>query len=456
MRELLKKTDAEYILNQMNFNSNMGKNILKKVKKGLSDKDIKFHLDLTSTFLNFFDKEEEIIETFKSAISHINDIENTLISLGHKKELDEIEMFEIKNFLYFSMKIQKNIPTNFKEIYFENPEDIFNILDPQKTKIHSFFIYDEYSEYLKSLRNIKKEYQKENKTENPEYVEIIKKEKEEEHKIKQKLTKELKNYKDILLDIFNKISLIDYLIAKLEIIKKYDLSKPIFSNCISIKGMFNPKVYDVHLKNNKRYQKIDFELDKKPVIITGSNMSGKTLSTKTVALISVLFKLGFYVPANKAELKYFDDIFYLSGELGSNEKGLSSYAGEIKFINEAFLEAKSGKNVLVILDEPARTTNPNEGTAIIEALIEELYSKNCFLLITTHYPHLKAKKAKKMRVKGLMKDRLEEINEKNINDYIDYSFIEDEKANVPEEAITIAEILGVDEGFIKTARKFLG
>jgi dsDNA-specific endonuclease/ATPase MutS2 len=456
MRDLLKKTDAEYILNQMNFNSNMGKNILRKVKKGLNKKDIQFHLEITSKFLDYYGKEKEIIKSFKSAISHINDIENTLKNLEHKNELDEIEMFEIKNFLYFSMKIQKHLSKDFKDIYFKNPEDIFNILDPQKTQIYSFYIYDEYSKYLKDLRNIKKVYQKEEKTDNLEYIEILKKEKEEEHKIKLKLTKELKEYQDALLDIFHKISLIDFLIAKLEIIEKYSLVKPTISDKISVEGIFNPKVYDVHLENNKRYQKIDFKLDNKPVIITGSNMSGKTLSTKTVALISTLFKLGFYVPAIKAELKYFDKIFYLSGDLGANEKGLSSYAGEIKYINEAFLDAKSGNNVMIILDEPARTTNPREGTAIIEALVEELYSKDCFLLITTHYPYLKVKKARKLRVKGLIKEKLDQINENNINDFIDYSFVEDEKANIPEEAITIAEILGVDEDFIKTAKKFLG
>lgn len=455
MRELLKKTDAEYILNQMTFNSNMGKKILKKVKKGLSKGEVIHHIDITSNFMDFFKEKKEIIKTFKSAISHINDIENTLSEINIKDELDEIEMFEIKNFLYFSMKIQKYIDKDFDELYFENPETIFKILDPQKMQIHSFFIYDEYSDKLRDIRILKKDYQKKGLTENTEYIEIIKKEKIEEHIIKKELTKELKKYQKNLLDIFYKISLIDFLIAKFEIIEKYNLVKPVISENISIEKIFNPRVYDIHLENKKRYQKIDFNIEKKPIIITGSNMAGKTLSTKTIALISVLFKMGFYVPAEKAKLKYFDEIFYLSGDLGANEKGLSSYAGEIKYINKAFLEAKKNNNILIILDEPARTTNPNEGTAIIEALLEELYSKNCFLIITTHYPHLKAENAKKMRVKGLMKDKINEINEKNINDYIDYSFVEDKKAKIPEEAITIAEILGVDEGFIKTARRFL-
>ena len=100
MRELLKKTDAEYILNQMTFNSNMGKKILKKVKKGLSKGEVIHHIDITSNFMDFFKEKKEIIKTFKSAISHINDIENTLSEINIKDELDEIEMFEIKNFLY--------------------------------------------------------------------------------------------------------------------------------------------------------------------------------------------------------------------------------------------------------------------------------------------------------------------------------------------------------------------
>jgi len=454
MRELLKKTNADYILNQMIFSSNMGKKYFQKIKKGLSFKEVEEQIQLTEKFFDLFEK--EIIISIKSAISHINDIENTLFHINSKEVLDEIEMFEIKNFLYFSMRVQKKLNKEFNEIYFENPTDIFSILDPQNNELHSFFIYDEYSDKLKNIRNQKKEFQKNNLTENSEYIDIIKKEKEEEFKIKMDLTKKLKNHTTTLLEIFYKIAILDFLIAKSEIIEKYNLIKPILTNKIKLEKIFNPKVLDIHVSNKKRYQKIDFELEDKPTIITGSNMSGKTLSTKTIALIAVLLKLGFYVPAEKAELKYFENIYYLSGDLGANDKGLSSYAGEIKYINKAFIEAKNGNEILIILDEPARTTNPKEGTAIIEALIDELYSKKCSLLITTHYPNIIAENAKKMRVKGLMREKISEINEKNINNFIDYSFIEDEKANIPEEAITIAEILGVDEEFIKTARKFLG
>lgn len=453
MRELLKKTDADYILNQMIFSSSMGKKYFQKIKKGLSLKEVEIQLELTSKFLDNFGK--ETIKTFKSAISHINDIEKTLLNLDQKKVLDEIEMFEIKNFLYFSSRIQKKLDKNFKLIYFEDPQDIFSILDPEKTEIHSFFIYDVYSEDLKIIRKLKKDYQKNDLTENPEYVDIIKKEREEEFKIKIGLTEKLKKHSKRLLIIFYIIGLLDYLIAKSEIIDKYNLTKPILSNKIKIEEIFNPKVFDIHNENKKRYQKIDFELKNKPTIITGSNMSGKTLSTKTITLISVLFKLGFYVPAKKAELKYFEDIFYLSGDLGANDKGLSSYAGEIKYINKSFIEARKDKEVLIVLDEPARTTNPKEGIAIIEALVSELHSKKCSLLITTHYPNIIAKPARKMRVKGLMKDKIAVITENNINEFINYSFIEDEKANIPEEAITIAEILGVDEDLIKSARKFI-
>ncbi|MGM0640893.1 MAG: MutS-related protein [Thermotogota bacterium] len=456
MRELLKKTDADYILNQMEFCSNMGKKYFQKIKKGLNLKEVEEQLELTSMFFCIFENENEIIKYFKSAISHINDIENTLLNLNSKKILDEIEMFEIKNFLYFSMRVQKKLNKEFYQIYFENPHDIFSILDPQNKEIHSFFVYDEYSEKLKTIRNQKKEYQKKDLTENPEYIDIIRKEKEEEYKIKKNLTEKLKLHSKELINIFNKIAILDFLIAKSEIIEKYNLVKPILKNKIKLEKIFNPKVLDIHVSNKKRYQRIDFELEDKPTIITGSNMSGKTLSTKTIALISVLLKLGFYVPAEKAELKYFETIYYLSGDLGANDKGLSSYAGEIKYINKSFVEAQKNKEILIVLDEPARTTNPKEGTAIIEALISELHSKKCSLLITTHYPNIIAKNAKKMRVKGLMKDRIGEINENNINDFIDYSFVEDEKANIPEEAITIAEILGVDEVLIKTARKFLG
>jgi DNA mismatch repair ATPase MutS len=109
----------------------------------------------------------------------------------------------------------------------------------------------------------------------------------------------------------------------------------------------------------------------------------------------------------------------------------------------------------VLIDELARTTNPTEGRAIVSAVANYLDGCNVKAVITTHYSGLSTQ-CRKLRVKGFIEDSKDAtITVKNIGDYIDYSLIDDDGANVPHEALRIAQILGVDDDIISEARKQL-
>jgi DNA mismatch repair ATPase MutS len=123
-------------------------------------------------------------------------------------------------------------------------------------------------------------------------------------------------------------------------------------------------------------------------------------------------------------------------------------------INRIISEAKSGKTILALVDELARTTNPDEGIALVSAFVQMMSDLKVSSLITTHYSGVKTD-CRRLRVKGLRNtDATYKITIDNINDYMDYSLVESDDT-VPSEAIRIAEILDVDNDFIGLAKSKL-
>lgn len=108
-----------------------------------------------------------------------------------------------------------------------------------------------------------------------------------------------------------------------------------------------------------------------------------------------------------------------------------------------------------LIDELARTTNPAEGKAIVNAVLDFLTENEVRSLITSHYSGIQAS-CRKLRVKGFMKEKVKgTLTIHNINEYIDYSLIEDNDTSVPQEAMRIARILGVDENLLDRAEIYL-
>lgn len=221
------------------------------------------------------------------------------------------------------------------------------------------------------------------------------------------------------------------------------------------KNIFNPQVKEVLRQEGKKFQAIDIDIAPGACLITGANMAGKSVILKTVALAQTLFQFGFYVPAEHAEIALVDEVLLCMGDEQSELSGLSSYASEMLRINTIVQDVKAGKNALILIDELARTTNPTEGKAIVNAMLDFLTDKGARSLITSHYSGIKAG-CRKMRVKGFIKDKINgQLTINNINEFIDYSLIEDTQNSVPQEAMRIARILGVDEELLDKAENYL-
>jgi dsDNA-specific endonuclease/ATPase MutS2 len=232
--------------------------------------------------------------------------------------------------------------------------------------------------------------------------------------------------------------------AKVGLIIDFNLSIPNISTGITKHhGLFNPEIVNILKKDNKEYQKIDIEYNNKlPKLITGSNMGGKSLTLKTLALSQIMFQFGLGVPSENSSISIVDDIEFIYGDQEDYSAGLSSFAAEIKRLDGLISRLSNQQNLLVLIDEPARTTNPLEGTALVSSLIKIISEFNCFCVITTHY-HIKNANCDRIRVVGFD------------NGKMNYSLIDDCGKSIPMEALKIASYLGINNKWLNIAYKEL-
>ena len=133
---------------------------------------------------------------------------------------------------------------------------------------------------------------------------------------------------------------------------------------------------------------IDLELDRlRAVVISGPNTGGKTVALKTLGLAVLLHQSGLRVPAVEAELPIFDDVLVEIGDQQSIAMSLSSFSAHVRNLI-SILDAATARS-LVLVDEPASGTDPVEGAALAQALLEHLVEQARLTVATTHYPELK-------------------------------------------------------------------
>ncbi|MBQ0165681.1 MAG: Smr/MutS family protein [Treponema sp.] len=124
------------------------------------------------------------------------------------------------------------------------------------------------------------------------------------------------------------------------------------------------------------------------LIITGPNTGGKTVTLKTVALLSMLNQSGFPIPAAEGtSLPFFKSVYADIGDEQSLDESLSTFGGHMKNIARILREADGDS--LVLLDELGSGTDPQEGGAIAMATLDELIRRDSFVLVTTHHGILK-------------------------------------------------------------------
>jgi len=201
-------------------------------------------------------------------------------------------------------------------------------------------------------------------------------------------------------------------------------------------------------------------------IIHGSNMGGKTVALKTLAFMQLAAQSGFFTPAASFETCLFDGLAFMGGAEMETSGGLSSFGLEMNDFAAAHERLKSS-NILLLMDEFARTTNSEEAVALLSAILEDLGGRNgAFAFLATHFSGLRAGKGTaSFKMRGFDTAAFNDyfsgkpacsLDEKlrMINRFMRYELLEG-AAGEARDAIKIAGILGVAKGIIKKAQEFM-
>lgn len=447
----------QYLAEELDLKSPMGKRFLLETEMRCSEADLNIEFCLLEQVIQLLTKNRSVISDIQNEISHVRDIRGSIANLRGNLILDDVELFEIK---CFSMHCQEilNLQREAKQevIKLPNLSGLSEILDPQNTKIPSFYIYDDYSVELTEARKKLRVAKSEIGNSESRMDDLFCKAQEIEWKVREEICTKIQQFADDLALALNQTAHLDLLIAKAIQAVQLNFNCPqIIEGVTKYKGMFNPLIQSELEKQNKEYQAIDIDLEQSVCLITGANMAGKTVVLRTLALCQYLCQFGFFVPASSAQISLVNQVMLSVGDGQSDLNGLSSFASEMMKVSQMVEESKKHSNVLVLVDELARTTNPVEGLAIVNAVADIFYQYNIRSVITTHYSGLKSK-FRKLRVKGLDKDLEDKmITQKNINSYMDYSLVEDLEGEVPHEALRIASLLGIDKEIIDRAQSQL-
>ena len=388
------------------------------------------------------------------------DIHTTIERLAAGKTADDVELFEIKGLALLSGELRKVLePTGIAKMEsMEIPdlERVYEILDPEKTGNAHFHIYDSYSEDLAEARRRLRYLQSSEKYDTAESDSIIASCMIIEGKVREELSERLKPFAPLLQAALEAIGRIDLLLAKANFVLNRSLSLPVFQDSgIRYSGLRYLPVEHKLREAGKEFQPVDITLKEGVTLITGANMGGKTITLKSLAMAQAMAQYCFGVPASEGKVMAADSIAMSAGDGQSVSEGLSSFGAEILKIDRILNDASGEGRMLILIDEPARTTNPEEGRAIVCAIIEMLMKGRSVTVLTTHYSNIKAA-CPRLKVKGVreaLAKRGGSLRPGELSGCMDYALVGDDNEDVDREALTIARLLGISRDFSETIEK---
>ena len=213
------------------------------------------------------------------------------------------------------------------------------------------------------------------------------KEQAEIERILAELSAEAGAYGDNIKESYRILTELDLIFAKANLAYSMKASLPVMND----EGRIILKKARHPLIAADKVVAADVELgaDFDTLVITGPNTGGKTVSLKTIGLLSAMAMCGLMIPAGDcSELSVFDRILVDIGDEQSIEQSLSTFSAHMTNIIGIMEEAD--EKSLILIDELGAGTDPVEGAALAVAILEQLRSKGSKIVSTTHYAELKS------------------------------------------------------------------
>lgn len=205
--------------------------------------------------------------------------------------------------------------------------------------------------------------------------------------ILQKLTAQVGEQAELLLYDTDVLAQLDFMFAKARLAREMKAVLPRMND----RGFMKLRRGRHPLIPAEQVVPIDVELGNQysTIIVTGPNTGGKTVTLKTIGLLSLMAMSGLFVPAEEgSQLCVFDAIYADIGDEQSIEQNLSTFSSHMT--NIISILSKMTPKSLVLLDEVGAGTDPAEGSALAIAILEHIHALGCRMVATTHYSELKA------------------------------------------------------------------
>lgn len=215
--------------------------------------------------------------------------------------------------------------------------------------------------------------------------ELANKEKLEIEKILQRLTSLIRSSSSEIQVTLSALGRLDFASAKGRLSADMDATMPILNREAKVlmrnarHPLLKGDVMPITIELGKRF---------KTLLITGPNTGGKTVTLKTIGLLTLMAQSGLHIPADhESEVAIFDQIFADIGDEQSIQQSLSTFSSHLR--NIVNIINGLGKHSLVLMDEIGAGTDPGEGAAMAKAILDYLLSHGALTVATTHYGELK-------------------------------------------------------------------
>ena len=270
-------------------------------------------------------------------------------------------------------------------------------------------------------------------------------EKKEIERILSELSAEAANYREAITDNFKVLVELDVIFAKARLGYKMCAWAPIMNDTgkIELRSARHPLIAPQKVVPISVHLGTDFDT----MIITGPNTGGKTVTLKTIGLLTLMAECGLHIPAGDGScLSTFDKILADIGDEQSIAQSLSTFSSHMRTIVDVV--AQCDDRTLVLFDELGAGTDPAEGAALAIALIEFCRKMGSQVMATTHYAELKLYA---MRTSGVINASCE-FNVETLQPTYKLLIGIPGKSN----AFAISRRLGLSEDILKSASDLVG